>query len=231
MKIRIKRKSKQMLNEAAMSPADLPEDFYIKLEAYGDFVEISYEHRDGLDNSIEGMLVAEKMNPQDCIANSYEITSAEATKGWGPLLYDVMMEYLTSSRNATLTSDRGMVSGDAKNVWDFYLNNRSDVEKVRLDISDQTLEWIYGSKRMAPFKQLTPDDKSDDCTQDTSVYYAVGKGDWKKHNPSHARMASIDYPEKAAKWHEQSVSYGYIKRGTKIMDELYDNGQLEMEEM
>lgn len=230
MKIRIVRKSKQMLNEAAMSPADLPEDFYIKLEAYGDFVEISYEHRDGFDTSIEGMLVAEKMNSRDCVANSYEITSANATKGWGPLLYDVMMEYLTSSRNAILTSDRGMVSADAKNVWDFYLNNRPDVEKVRLDINEKTLDWIFGGKRMAPFKQLTPNDTSDDCDQDTAIYYSVGKGDWKKYNTHMAQMAAIENPEETTKWHEQSVSYGYIKRGTKVMDELYDNGQLEMEE-
>lgn len=231
MKIRVKRKSKELIKEAMKSPADLPEDFFVKIETFGDFVEVSYQHRDGLDDSIEGMLVAEQMSESDCVANSYEITSANATSGWGPLLYDVMMEYLTSSKNAILTSDRAMVSADAKNVWDFYLNNRSDVEKVRLDISNKTLEWIYGGTRMAPFKQLTPDDSSDDCAQDTAVYYAVGKGNWKKHTASSAVMSAIDYPERAAKWHEQSVSYGYIKRGTKIMDELYENGQLQLEEV
>lgn len=231
MKVKIKRKNKELIKEAMKSPSDLPEDYFVKIETFGSFVEVSYQHRDGLDDSIEGMLVAEQMSESDCVANSYEITSAEATKGWGPLLYDVMMEYLTSSRKAILTSDRAMVSADAKNVWDFYLNKRSDVEKVRLDISGKTLDWIFGGKRLAPFKQLTPDDTSDDCAQDTAIYYSVGKGDWKKYNSQMAQMAAIDYPEKTTKWHEQSVSYGYIKRNTKIMDELYDNGQLELEEV
>lgn len=230
MKIRIK-KNKKVIQEAAMSPADLPEDFFVRIETFGEYVEVSYEHMDMLDDSIEGMLVAEKMKADACVANSYEITSANATPGWGPLLYDIMMEYLSSKKNAILTSDRAMVSADAKNVWDYYLKSRPDVEKVRLDVSNNTLDWVYGGKRMAPFKQLTPDDESDDCSQDTALYYAVGKGDWKKHNASSARMAAIDYPKRAEKWHEQSVSYGYIKKNTIIMDELYDNGQLKMEEV
>ena len=230
MKIKIK-KNKKVLQEVAKSPSDLPEDFFVKIETFGGFVEVSYQHKDGLDDSIEGMLVAEQMYADSCIANSYEITSADATKGWGPMLYEIMMEYLSSKRNAILTSDRAMVSADAKNVWDYYLNNRPDVEKVRLDISDKTLEWVYGGKRMAPFKQLTPGDSSDDCAQDTAVYYAVGKGNWKKHTASSAVMSAIDYPERAAKWHKQSVSYGYIKRNTNIMDQLYDNGQLKLEEV
>lgn len=230
MKIKIK-KNKKVIQEAAKSPADLPEDFFVKIETFGSFIEVSYQYLHGRYGNIEGMLVAEQMNESDCIANSYEITSADATKGWGPLLYDVMMEYLTSSRNAVLTSDRAMVSADAKNVWDFYLNNRPDVEKVRLDISDKTLEWVYGGTGMAPFKQLTPGDSSDDCAQDTAVYYAVGKGNWKKHTASSAVMSAIDYPERAAKWHEQSVSFGYIKRNTNVMDQLYENGQLKLEEV
>ena len=71
MKIRIK-KNKKVIQEAMKSPADLPEDFFVKIETFGDFVEVSYQHKDGLDDSIEGMLVAEQMYEDSCVANSYE---------------------------------------------------------------------------------------------------------------------------------------------------------------
>ena len=231
MKIRITRNSKQIIKEAMKGPDQLPANYVVIISDGGTFVEVSYKvlYNDPNSERIYGELVAEEMAPYTCVDKTYEIMSSGAAKGWGPMLYDVMMEYLTNRKKASLTSDRGMVSTAAKNVWDFYLNNRSDVEKIRMDISDDSLEFIYGSKRMAPFKQLTPSDKSDDCNQDAAVYWAVGKGDWKKHNSDSARMAAIDYPEKAANWHKESVSYAYVKNNKEVMNALTLKQQLKYE--
>lgn len=231
MKIRIVKNNKQVINEAMKGPDQLPANYVVIINDGGTFVEVSYKilYSDPNSERIYGELVAEEMNSGTCVDKTYEIMSSGAARGWGPMLYDVMMEYLTNRKKASLTSDRAMVSTAAKNVWDFYLNNRSDVEKIRMDISDDSLEYIYGSKRMAPFKQLTPDDKSDDCTQDAAVYWAAGKGDWKKHVNSVARMAAIDYPEKAANWHKQSVSYAYVKNNKEIMNALTLKQQLKYE--
>lgn len=57
----------------------------------------------------------------DCGVN--EITNSAAIKGYGPLLYDyVLAQHWTMS-------DRSSVSKKAQNVWLFYYENRSDVQK------------------------------------------------------------------------------------------------------
>jgi len=231
VKIRIVKNNKQVINEAMKGPDQLPANYVVIINDGGTFVEVSYKalYSNPSSERVYGELVAEEMSTATCVDKTYEVMSSEAAKGWGPMLYDVMMEYLTNRKKASLTSDRGMVSTAAKNVWDFYLNNRSDVEKIRMDISDDSLDFIYGSKRMAPFKQLTPNDKSDDCTQDTAVYWAVGKGDWKKHNSNSARMAAIDYPKRAANWHKQSVSYAYVKNNKEVMNALTLKQQIKYE--
>ena len=54
-----------------------------------------------------------------------------ASKGYGPRLYDTVMEAVTE-KGGMLTSDRATVSGAARSVWDYYFRNRSDVSKTPL---------------------------------------------------------------------------------------------------
>ena len=61
-----------------------------------------------------------------------KIGHARAQHGWGPMLYDVAMEHATQIANG-LIADRDSVSDDATNVWNYYLNNRSDVVAHQLD--------------------------------------------------------------------------------------------------
>jgi hypothetical protein len=79
---------------------------------------------------------------------AFVVGVATADDGWGPLLYDVAIEQATISGNG-LTSDRESVSPDAQRVWNYYLNNRADVEEHQLDSLDN---------------QLTPTDE-DNCDQ------------------------------------------------------------------
>ena len=81
---------------------------------------------------------------------AWRIASSEASSGWGPLLYDVAMEYATM-KGGGLTADRGSVSKDAYAVWSYYLNNRGDVSSSQLDDLDNT---------------LTPKIDSDNCAQE-----------------------------------------------------------------
>lgn len=61
---------------------------------------------------------------------SANVETAAARKGWGPLLYDIVM-----SLEGGLTADRenGMVSPDAQKVWAYYYKNRGDVKHKLLD--------------------------------------------------------------------------------------------------
>jgi len=81
---------------------------------------------------------------------AWRITTSEASPGWGPLLYDVAMEYATMNGEG-LTADRGSVSKEAYAVWNYYLNSRGDVSSSQLDDLDNT---------------LTPKIDSDNCAQE-----------------------------------------------------------------
>lgn len=64
---------------------------------------------------------------EDCNpANTYTVKASAAEQGWGPLLYDIVMSII---RPKWLIADRGSISDAALSVWEFYLKNRTDVEK------------------------------------------------------------------------------------------------------
>ena len=79
---------------------------------------------------------------------AWMVGGAFAESGWGPLLYDVAIEWATENAGG-LISDRGSVSLEAQQVWNYYLNNRTDVKEHQLDTLDN---------------QLTPVDE-DNCDQ------------------------------------------------------------------
>lgn len=77
------------------------------------------------------------------------VNHSDAIEDMGPLAYDVAIEV-----TGGLMSDRTEVSDEAERVWDYYMNNRSDVQSQQLDIMPD-----YG------VPQLTPRNKGDDCDQ------------------------------------------------------------------
>ena len=63
----------------------------------------------------------------DCMG-AFEVASSGASSGWGPMLYDLAMEYATKNGGG-LVSDRTGVSEDAYFVWKKYMDSRDDVER------------------------------------------------------------------------------------------------------
>jgi hypothetical protein len=83
---------------------------------------------------------------------AWKVSRSEAKPGWGPLLYDIAMEWATMEGNG-LIADRDSVSPSAHKVWDYYLNSRGDVMDHQLDnFSDE----------------LTPTIQVDNCDQEVS---------------------------------------------------------------
>lgn len=60
--------------------------------------------------------------------NAAIVKTAAAVKGYGPLLYDIVM-----SQEGGLTPDRNEVSGVARVVWNYYFTKRSDVTHKLID--------------------------------------------------------------------------------------------------
>lgn len=123
--------------------------------------------------------------------------TSTTAKGWGPLLYDLAMEFATQ-QGGGLASDRGTVSKSARDVWNKYDSERSDVVPVQLDRLD-------GPRS----SQLTPDDESDDCSQEM-VLHLIG-----------------DLPQDDEKvWSKSPLSRAYLKTGGAVRLALYSAGLL-----
>ena len=228
MKIRIKRK-KQVISEAAKGPPDLPDNAYVTVrrERSG-AIKVLYTTKDGYDLSniqseVRGILKMRKnTSPERCVKDVWIVESADAAPGWGPMLYEVAIEY-ASMHGKGLTSDRQLVSSDAKGVYDFYQNNRPYVQKVQMDITKRSIEAVFGDEDK--IKQLTPNDKSDDCDQIASVFYSAGMGDWKSSS-FNARVRNAQQDPFDNEWHKESISKILVKNSPILANMLDRAGKL-----
>ena len=155
-----------LLTEAAKGPSDLPDDIFVQMKADNEFAEFEIVKKrreyngepvysravgagsaSGRDDGIYGSIQlykisggeAEKVGP--CLG-AWMISWSQASPGFGPMLYDLAMEYATA-QGTGLMADRSMVSGEARKVWDYYLNNRRDVVPVQLDNAYSDLTDTY----------------------------------------------------------------------------------------
>lgn len=101
----------------------------------------------------------------------WQVTSSTAGPGYGPLLYDIAMEYATK-HGLGLMSDRSSVSDGpdgAVNVWDYYMNHRvgDDVQAHQMDDQANTLTDTY----------------DDNVNQHIPKQFAPG-GKWPEHSTS-----------------------------------------------
>lgn len=148
---------RELLSEAAKGPQDLPDGVYVTIVADGPGgAEIFYSDDKGqiiYDNryAVKGNVTLSK--PDLPCGGALEVTAAKATSGWGPLLYDVAMEYATQYGGG-LISDRFSVSPDARRVWSYYMRKRKDVDAIQMD---------------DPYNVLTPE-PDDNCGQETAIY-------------------------------------------------------------
>ena len=128
---KLKQLIKEVLNEVANSPVDLPEGVYISVEKHPSMRSfiIRYVNEEGRSTSKEfgfnGTLVIGEPQLSDDYPceNAFAIEWASATSGYGPLLYDVAMEVATLE-GVGLVSDRTVVKPAALRVWDFYMKTR-----------------------------------------------------------------------------------------------------------
>jgi hypothetical protein len=114
------------------------------------------------------IIKADRQHDGNCL-NGYIVYMADVSRGWGPLMYEIALEW-ASHNGGGLMSDRGMVSEYAAAVWEKYAL-RSDVDKKQLDVDHGLANgW------MKPYPQLTPDVEVDDCDQGSSI--AMGDENW-----------------------------------------------------
>ena len=131
-----------LLTESAKGPADLPEGVFVEIIGQGDHAKFRYAYKESWsDNpfaskSPGGNVAIAK--PDHPCGGAWEVVLSDAQSGWGPMLYDVAMEWATQNGGG-LVSDRSHVSPAAREVWNYYLSNRSDVQSVQLDDLKNTI--------------------------------------------------------------------------------------------
>ena len=120
-----------MLGEAAMAIENLPDDHWVEIKQLDDST-VTVMLR-GPKGPVLGEVGIKKPEASDgpC-GGSWIVVSSHARGGWGPLLYDVAIEYATENGSG-LTPDRDSVSRSAYRVWDYYMNRRPDVRSHQLD--------------------------------------------------------------------------------------------------
>ena len=171
---------RELLTEAAMGPADLPDGVYVRVENRGKYLRVFYSYKDGEqigtgmgNETVSGYVEAKSPDAREkgratpdrepCLG-AWMVIGAGATHGWGPLLYDVVMEVVGG---AGLMADRQSLSKAAFNVWNMYMS-RGDVVKKQLDDTENT---------------LTPGEE-DNCDIDTAIHHSglkvadVFNSDW-----------------------------------------------------
>ncbi len=152
-----------LLTEGMKTPADLG-PYRVRIQDISQDIRIAIVGQPRTGMLSLGHIDIRKAGNNLC-DNAWEVVKSRADHGWGPLLYDVAIELLGDTG---LMCDRNSVSPDAKRVWEFYLENRPDIESAQLDIVPHRM-----------LKQLTPDDPSDDCGQHTSIVWTdYNKGEW-----------------------------------------------------
>lgn len=135
-----------ILQEGMVTPEQLPSDTCVYVKEKSSSTTFQYaNHKDGQvtlrnkstpGNPCWGAIVIRKRKISSKLS-VWEVVSSAAEPGYGPMLYDIAMEYATQNGDG-LISDRTSVSSGKKgavNVWDYYYKNRvgKDVEAHQMD--------------------------------------------------------------------------------------------------
>ena len=129
----------ELLKEAAKSVDDLPEGWFVKIVKPEDNVirvELLQLDSQGRLQRIPGrkdpFSVVQAMHSDHPAygeeyseLNTYIIQKSSAPAGYGPLLYDIILEL--AGESGVTPDQSGIVSNYAKNVWDYYDKIRNDV--------------------------------------------------------------------------------------------------------
>jgi len=146
---------KLIIQEGMVTADQLPDGVMICIEEFGDeSAKIQYVWSDvnqelypsefaidfqDIDPNCWGSIEIEKYSWPNRVP-VWEVLETQAGHGYGPLLYDIAMEYATK-HGIGIMSDRVSVSDEAVSVWDYYLQNRvgKDVKAHQMDDQKNTL--------------------------------------------------------------------------------------------
>ena len=174
-----------------------------------DYLEIKLingEYEDGMPNVVGHLETFQDKKNLPCLGG-FEILWSSVEGGFGPLLYDLAMEYATEYGGG-LMCDRRNVSSAAYQIWDKYLNLRCKPDKfgkcTSADIQIKQLDTSTYPKTETPF---------DDCEDISSFEH------WKDTKTA---ADSYDQDEFVEHWFSNSdpLSKVYAKTNRAVTKRL-----------
>lgn len=156
------------------TPDMLPDGIVVVVKPVGHHIQIYYGKadnpdieagpEDGLGGQIDIYPTGDRSPLGDFglgnCGEAWMVGGAAASHGWGPLLYDVAIEWATKNGGG-LIADRNSVSEDAEFVWRYYMERRKgDVNAIQLDNQKN---------------YLTPEEE-DNCDQNSAMEHEGPKG-------------------------------------------------------
>ena len=99
---------------------------------------------------------------KDEFKDVWVVTSVAATdigSGYGPLLYDLALEWVTSQLGGVMMSGghgetTGTVKPAAAKVWQYYFNNRNDVGRRQIPgCSDVLSKWVLDDDKLKSYHE------------------------------------------------------------------------------
>ena len=172
--------ARMILQEGMATMEDLPDDAYVSIKMLsGGMVAVQYvkllpngktKERISYDSNDTcwGVVMIQKSMHQKGL---WKVIQTGAGDGWGPLLYDIAMEYATDGGQG-LVSDRYDVSvGDdgAQNVWNYYMKHRDGV-----DVKAHQMDDLYNTLTDTP-KDNIPQDIAKQVADDDWPNSALSK--------------------------------------------------------
>ena len=139
-----------LLTEVAKTHHDIPDGYWIGMrEADGEWARweimkgsLSYYEAVYHPDPVRGYIEIGRVHKErygNCLG-AWNVRGSRAGEGFGPMLYDIAMEYATD-KGSGLISDRGTVSPAARAVWEYYDQNRNDdIKKIQLDNDEDSFD-------------------------------------------------------------------------------------------
>ena len=144
---------------------------------------------------------------------SWHCVGSRALSGFGPILYEIGIEYISYFKDSIVLSDVD-VSNSAQNVWKTYAKRGRDIEKYQFDLDIEKSKKISNNPKVknAELDQITQSDKSDDIVIGLDSILKGGE--------------RIDNTE----WSQSALSKGFSKKKSNciVMMDLLARGMLKI---
>ena len=170
-----------LLTEARMGPDDLPDDVVVViLHEMPDIVDVffgrAHDPKIQSNSPKGGVGIARgawRPSADGPCGDAWMVYTSGADSGWGPLLYDVAMEYATLNGGG-LIADRASVSPEARDLWRYYISEDEEGNLMRPDVTSHQLDDLENT---LTYPQESGKDPiwTDNCSQKVATYTTSGE--------------------------------------------------------